>query len=269
MARRRPRYQLQVIPKRGVAKPRNNTLFGRAKGGNTWKQNPKAPKVSGVAPMGPSTEAPPAPSAPAFQSFLTDDSASSMAKARSIFSSNQQQGASLRDEQTDRSDLGEALRRMKVQQPKDQQATREGANRQGLFHSGHLGKQLDELATNYARQESDNQLQFDRRQSERLAGRQAITDQQALDLAGIDMDLLGRQIEDDSEAADGGYLVPNEPVTPVGGMPGVSAPRGGRPQPITRGRPGPRPTPKQRQVAQRTAQRAAQRAQRRAPKRRK
>lgn len=163
------------------------------------------PYKAPAAPKAPAPRKPPAPPTP----HLVDDSTAAAARAQLRFKVSQGLAGSTQESAYDKIDFQEALRRMTEQRPKDEQSTREQANRQGLFYSGQLGKRLDDLATDYARRQGDQQQSYDRREAARVAARRAIESGASIDDAAITAELADRQVAADSSAADAGALAPN------------------------------------------------------------
>lgn len=157
----------------------------------------------------PASAAPSAAAAPQ-DAPLVDDAAATVARAQDLFQRGQQLGELDTQGRYDKEDVAEALRRMAGQRPKDQQNTREGANQQGLYYSGTLGKRLDDLAVDYARREADQQRDFQRREEARKAARAAIESGAPLEDAAISAALAERRVAGDTTAADAGGLVPEQ-----------------------------------------------------------
>lgn len=198
---RQPRRQLRKLP---VVR---RQLPGAVKGGlpTVGPSTPRAPS----APAAPGAGAPSAtPGAPAAGgSTLADDAQSAAERAALKFRTDNDRATIEQQGAYDRTDFQEALRRMATQRPKDERATREGANRQGLFYSGQLGKRLGELAVDYQRREGDARSEFDRREAAREAARRALESGMSIDDAAISAQLAERQVGRDAEAADAGGLV--------------------------------------------------------------
>jgi hypothetical protein len=186
------------------------------------------PKVASAAPAPvvavPAAGAPAAVAAPGQpQAPLAPDAQYFGDRAQREFQAAQQRAGLDQQQSYDQTDLAEALRRMALKQPQDEQATKEAANSQGLLFSGHLGKQLGDLSVNYERQRSDQQLAFDRRQSAREAARAAIDQglpiQDAIALAAS----ADRQIARDQQAAGANALAPNDPTAAAAAAGGPAA----------------------------------------------
>jgi hypothetical protein len=173
---------------------------------------PSAPRVPGPQPPG----QPPQPHQ------LVDDSTATSARAQALFARTQKLNQLSTEDQYGAQDYAENLSRLRAQRPKDELAAKESANRQGLFYSGALGKDLGNLATSYGQRESDMTLQNERAVAARAAARQAIMQGAPLEDAAISAALADRQIASDSSAADAGALAPNAPPAP--GRPAAGAP---------------------------------------------
>jgi hypothetical protein len=150
--------------------------------------------------------------------------------ARRNFEVSRQQAELRQQSAYDRTDLQEALRRMALKQTDDRQSTKEGANKQGLFFSGHLGKSLGDLDTAYARQQGDAQQGFDRREAARQAASAALDQGYSLDQAAGLAASADRKVQSDNEAALAGYLAPEptpaqKPVAATGSKQAVGAQR--------------------------------------------
>lgn len=106
----------------------------------------------------------------------------------------------------------EALRRLRADRPGDTANVNVGANKQGLFYSSTKGTRLDDLATSYARRESDATTSYNTSERARLAARSAIengyTVEDAADIAAS----VDRAIPKDAAAADAGALAPPAPA---------------------------------------------------------
>jgi hypothetical protein len=108
-------------------------------------------------------------------------------------------------------DFNEALRRLLEKQPKDVQAAREAANRQGLLFSGTLGRQEGEINTSYLRQQSDLRQGYDREAAAREAARRAIEAGLSVDDAAARAAAVDRQTTRDTASADAGTLASEAP----------------------------------------------------------
>jgi hypothetical protein len=199
-----------------------------------WPAAPPAPAAPAVAASG-------GPTAPPDAGELGDDAQAAAARAQALFDRNQRIGQLQQQGVYDSQDLAEALRRMHEQQPKDEQQTREGANRQGLFYSGQLGQRLGDLTTQYARREGDQQQNYQRREAARVAAIDALNQGASVEDAGITAALLDRLTAGDVEAAGSSSLVanPTAPAPPVPSVLKVAVPKPLRKPKLT---PGPRPS---------------------------
>jgi hypothetical protein len=137
-----------------------------------------------------------------------DDSTAAAERAQLRFDTAQKLAELAQQGAYDRADLAESQRRSDVQQGLDTQATRESANRAGLFYSGQLGKSQDELAARYARTRFDTQTKSDRAEAARMAARQALLQGATLEEAAISARNVDRRIAADQAAADARSLVP-------------------------------------------------------------
>jgi hypothetical protein len=166
------------------------------------------------APGAPQGGADPAPAAP-----FTGDASYWADQALRNFQRKQQVDQLTQQSAYDKTDFQEALRRRVAQHPKDIQSTQEGANRQGLFYSGQMGKRLGDLETQYTRENSDAQQAYDRREAARSAARTAIEQGAPLEEAAALAAAADRATTSASSAADAGMLVPNQPPAPAPAAP--------------------------------------------------
>lgn len=186
--------------------------------------------VAGQQKPAPSAPGAPAPSAPAAPSAgggeLADDAQAAAARAQALFERSQRISALQQQGSDDATDLAEAVRRMREQQPKDEQSAKESRNRQGLFFSGILGKQLGDIATQYTRRQADEQTAFDRRQAARAAALSALEQGAPIDDFAITAALADRATARDQQLAGSGSLVANpEPVAVAPVAPVVKLPK--------------------------------------------
>lgn len=144
---------------------------------------------------------------------LLDDAQAAAARAQALFDRTQSLAGLQQQGIYDANDLAEARRRLLEQQPKDEQAAKEAANRQGLFYSGVLGKQLGDIETSYARQIADQQAAYARREAARLAAIDALKQGAPLSDAAITADEIGRQETRDAATAAAGGLAPPASTT--------------------------------------------------------
>lgn len=150
------------------------------------------------------------PAAAAQDAPLTDDAQSLAARARAIFDVTQQRQGLEQQGAYDTTDLGEAIRRLQVQQPRDTQTAREAANRQGLFYSGALSRNLDDLKASYLQRQGDLQQSYDRRKSARQSAIEALAQSEQISNQEIDAALADRLTAGDLAAADEGVLAPED-----------------------------------------------------------
>ncbi len=162
-----------------------------------------------VAPVAPQIDVPTPPPAgaddSAVRAYLDAEAARQMAELRAqigfkINALDQQDAA-------DETSYREALRRMQAQQPRDQQAARESANKAGLFYSGTLGKNLGDIATQYAQRQADAQAARQQRANDRASQKAALQSGFNIDIGDLAQAAAARQIGEDTQAADAGFLV--------------------------------------------------------------
>lgn len=103
----------------------------------------------------------------------------------------------------------EALRRLSEQQPRDEGATRIGANKAGLLNSTTLGNQMSDLAQSYVRQRGDVQSEYNTQEAARVAARKALEEGYPLDDAAAMAESADRQIGRDADSAAANSLVRN------------------------------------------------------------
>lgn len=160
----------------------------------------------------PATAAPVAPArSPAVftpdASYIAEAAQQQFNRTNSVNQLNQQSEA-------ERTNLQEAIRRIGEDAVGQRQATREGANKQGLFYSGQLGKRLGDLESAIARQRADLQTRFDQSEVAREAARQAILQGAPLETAALQAASVERQIGRDESAAASNSLAPNPSPRP-------------------------------------------------------
>lgn len=155
----------------------------------------------------------PAPAAPA-QPVFQPDSGYTAAMGQASFDANQRLAQLQQQEDNGATDLQTSLARIRAQQPKDEQSTKEGAANQGLFYSGILGQRLGDLNTQYSQKISDAQLAGDRSQAALEAAKEAIRQGLPLTEAAQRAAAVDRQITRDQGAAAAGSLAP-EPSAPA------------------------------------------------------
>jgi hypothetical protein len=166
-------------------------------GGSAAAAPPAAPRAAPAA----------APTAP--QSPYAPDAQYYADSAQDEFSRQGKLGDLGQQSAYDATDLQEALRRMRDQQPRDVQHTQEAAAKQGLFYSSRTGEQVGDVNASYARQESDAQQAYDRREAGRQAARTALEQGKSVDEAARLAESIDRQVTRDTTAADAGVLATN------------------------------------------------------------
>lgn len=107
----------------------------------------------------------------------------------------------------DKTTTAEAIRRLLQRVPDERRQISEGANRQGLFYSGQLGKRLGDYQAEVTRQEGDFTGDLGRREAAREAARKAIEAGAPLEQAAMLAAAADRQIGRDEDAAAAGTLV--------------------------------------------------------------
>jgi hypothetical protein len=121
--------------------------------------------------------------------------------------------------------LGEALRQMANQQPVLRQNATNQANSQGLLYSGHLGSQIGDLETQYLRNQSAQQGQFDQAE----AGRQSeISGLQQ----GLSFDALAEQLAAIERASAAAASAPPPQSIPSVRKTAPGRPRASRAKPV-------------------------------------
>jgi hypothetical protein len=137
-------------------------------------------------------------------------------QAQRLFQRNQQLASFDTAHTRDTTQLNEALRQMREQQPLDQGKAKVGASKAGLFYSTALGNQLGSIAKTYAQRQSQAQTQYAQAEQARAAARAALQQGYTLDDAAARAAAIDRQIGRDTSAADAGALVAetsNAPTT--------------------------------------------------------
>jgi hypothetical protein len=201
-----------------------------------------------TAPQAPAAPAaPPAPVAPEQRQsrFLDAQFFNDFGQAK--FEADQQIGQLRADSGFERAALAEALRRLGVEQPRQEQETTTDANASGLLYSGALGRGIGDIRTDFLRRRSDAQTNFDRAEAQRNSEIGFIEGQLPFLQRQFELEALQRQIEADAESplVDEG---PDEPAAP----PAPGAPAAARSRPRIRRR--------NRTAANRAASQAAQQA---------
>jgi hypothetical protein len=141
---------------------------------------------------------------------------------------------------SDQNDTTEAIRRLLAPAADQRQTIKQNANRQGLFYSGRLGKQLTDFETDLTQRQGDIQNDFDARERARAAARSALEQGAPLEEAAALAEAAARQVQRDTDAAAVNALAPPPPA-PAAPARRV---RTGRPRPPARGRPKPKPRKK-------------------------
>jgi hypothetical protein len=172
-----------------------------------------------LTPMAGASAPPVAPKAPPAQ-VLPDAQYLTWAAQRQFEIGNQQQqinaahAADLKNTQI-------ALQRMGQNLPDQRQAAKVSANKQGLFYSGMLGRNLNLIQRDYTRQTGDTQRAYDTRETARIAARQALQQGFTLEQAAQKADAAARQVQRDQDAAAANVLAPTA---------GLTAPKKGTPK---------------------------------------
>jgi hypothetical protein len=135
--------------------------------------------------------------------------------AQRLFQKNQQLASFDTAHTRDTTQLNEALRQMRAQQPLDEGKASVGASKAGLFYSTALGNQLGSIAKTYAQRQSTAQTQYAQAEQARAAARAALEQGYTLDDAAARAAAIDRQIGRDTSAADTGALVAETPVAPT------------------------------------------------------
>lgn len=115
------------------------------------------PTASSAASVGSPAPTPPAAADPKDAQYFND-----VAKLDQYYASNKANLSASGQELA--ANLAKNRSLLDEQQPKDQLAAKQNANKAGLFYSGALGKNLGDIATSYARRKSDLQTDFESNQ---------------------------------------------------------------------------------------------------------
>jgi hypothetical protein len=153
----------------------------------------------------PQTAGPASDSNADLKSFLDSQYATNAANMKATLGFKQAQLE--QDDANDETSFREALRRMDAQHPRDDQAAKESANKAGLFYSGTLGKNLGDIASNYAQRSADATEARQARSNQRSAQKSALASGYDVDIGDLAQSAAERKLSDDTSAADGGYLV--------------------------------------------------------------
>lgn len=156
-----------------------------------------------------------------------------------IFNNTNQRNALVQQGKDAEQDFNTLLTRLADSRAKDLLETNHGANQQGLFYSGQLGKRRDDVSKTYDQQQGDAQSSYDRAKKARedaLAQLGTITadpnsplgytatGQAGIDLASLFGDAVGRRSATDaSGAGDLAAAGASPPPAPAAGSP-ASAP---------------------------------------------
>jgi hypothetical protein len=136
-------------------------------------------------------------------------------QAQRLFQKNQQLATFDTAHTRDTTQLSEALRQMREQQPLDQGKAQVGASKAGLFYGTALGNQLGQIAKTYAQRQSQAQTSYQQAEDARTAARAALEQGYTLDDAAARAAAADRQIGRDQSAADAGALVAETPAAPT------------------------------------------------------
>lgn len=197
---RRPRARQQFLASQNAANAARRQALQRA-------QTVRPAQVGQPAPGGPPAASPPGQPQQAGTPFAPD--AQYLAEAASRQFERQQAMQQLTTTgENDKTDTAEALRRLLQKAPDERRGIKEGANRAGLFYSGHLGKSLGDYEANLAQQQGDINTDAQRREDARAAARRAIEQGAPLEEAAALAESATRQVDRDTQAADAGALVP-------------------------------------------------------------
>jgi hypothetical protein len=128
-------------------------------------------------------------------------------QAQRLFQKNQQIASFDTAHTRDTTQLSEALRQMRAQQPLDQGKAQVGASKAGLFYGSALGNQLGQIAKTYTQRQSQAQTSYQQAEDARTAARAALEQGYTLDDAAARAAAADRQIGRDQSAADAGALV--------------------------------------------------------------
>lgn len=194
-----------------------------------WKAGQKklAGQSKGIAslPGYETPKAPPAPRAPsvkagqgpevvqqaaqgAGRAGLADDAQAAAARAQAVFDATSKRAAIQAAGSYDASDLEEAIRRMLLQRPDEENAAKNTANAAGLASSSTLVKNLGDIGTRYVRGEADARQAYGRRESERQTQLGEVGQAGLLSDAAIDAALADRLAQRDADAAANNALPP-------------------------------------------------------------
>jgi hypothetical protein len=136
-------------------------------------------------------------------------------QAQRLFQKNQQLASFDTAHTRDTTQLSEALRQMREQQPLQEGQATVGANKAGLFYGSALGNQLGQIAKTYAQRQSQAQTTYQQAEDARAAARAALEQGYTLDDAAARAAAVDRQIGRDQSAADAGALVAETPTAPT------------------------------------------------------
>lgn len=199
---------------------------------------PVAPTIRTIKPVTPATATPaqytpphvqpqPAqqPQAPA--QFIPD--AQYLAEqAQRAFERQQQFDAIQSQGRNDETDTAESIRRLLSKVQDDRTQITAGANRQGLLYSGTHAKRLGDYETDVAQRQGDLTLGKQRRDQERAAVRAALEQGAPLEEAAARAAAIGREIEQDTLAAQNNMLVANPDPAPTSPVAVIAAARANR-----------------------------------------
>lgn len=168
------------------------------------RPKPPTPAVPGV-PKPPAPAQAPIPAGPA---GVTPDAEYLADQARRSFERKQAADRIKTEQQQDVTDTQEAIRRLLARGDDDRRGITEGANKQGLFYSGHLGKSLDDYQAGVMREQSDLNLEAQRRADARSAAVTALDQGAPIEEASALASLAARNVDRDSRAGALGLLAP-------------------------------------------------------------
>lgn len=158
---------------------------------------PSAPGAAAAAPGG----------APAPGGFIPDAEYLAAA-AQAAFQRNQQIEQLNTEGANDKTNFNTAITRLLTDVPKQRQAIREGANKEGLFYSGQLTKRLGDYEQALQRSQDDLNTGYGQREGARQAALTALQQGAPLDDAQLQAAAAARRIAADTVAADAGALAP-------------------------------------------------------------
>jgi hypothetical protein len=162
----------------------------------------------------PQASPPGQPQAPGANSQFAPDAQYLAEAAQRQFDRIQAMNALTSQAGSDKNDTSEAIRRLLSGAPEQRQGIKQNANRQGLFYSGQLGKQLTSYETDLTQRQGDIQHDFDARERARAVARDALEQGAPLQEAAALAEAASRQVQRDSDAASVNALAP-PPAAPA------------------------------------------------------